>query len=377
MIPWARLLLLACATWLASPTASVRAQTASEPPALAAITDPVERTRVQGLIEGARQEGSFSWLGVMILPEHGKIILDEFKRYYGLPNLTAEYSYSGTGELVTRVEQLLRAKRNTFDVVWTIAWPWYKDLLARNELLQYASPHYEAYTLSHKAKMSMDGFWVSDAYAFSPMYNPAALAARGVKDFAPTSWNDFTDPRLRGLVSISDMVKSSSSAPTGVGILKILGEKWFNDVAKNVQPVLYAQTAQARDWVGSGEFPVTMFSYAKDAESLIKRNIPVKLVYPKEGIVLLPFAPTILKSAPHPNAAKLFIDFVRSQHGAQTVMDSGSLLFFGRPGIKSPDENLLPPWESLNLIPFDWETDGSHKAIRHVRDVYTAAGLGR
>ncbi|MBX6425646.1 MAG: extracellular solute-binding protein [Variibacter sp.] len=347
------------------------------PPVLADINDAAERARVEALIEDARKERHFSWIGVMILPEQGRKILAEFKRYYGLDELSAEYTYAHTGELVTRVEQLLRAKRNSFDVVWTIAWPWYKDLLMRGELMHYSSPHYAAYTLSHQARLSMDGYWVSDAYTFSPLYNPAALEARGVKGFAPTSWKDFTDPRLKGLVSISDMVKSTSSAPTGVGIAKVLGEKWFHDLARNVQPVLYAQTAQARDWVGSGEFPVTLFNYAKDATILLKRNIKVRLIYPQEGVVLLPFAPAILKSAPHPATARLFIDFVRSARGAQTVMDAGSLLFFGRPGVKSPDPELLPPWENLNLIPFDWETDGSPASIKRIREVFREAGLGR
>jgi iron(III) transport system substrate-binding protein len=367
-------LLVVSAVLLAAALGVARAQ---EAPALAAITEPAERARVEALIEGARKEGSFSWIGVMILPEHGQKILAEFKRYYGFVDLRAEYTYSGTGELVTRVEQLLKARRNSFDVVWTIAWPWYKDLLQRGDLMQYVSPHYAAYTLSNQARTSVEGYWVSDAYTFSPLYNPAALEARGVKNFAPTSWRDFTDPRLKGLVSISDLIKSTSSSPTSVGIAKVIGEQWFYDLAKNVQPVLYAQTAQARDWVGSGEFPVTLFNYAKDAASLIERNIPVQLIYPTEGVVLLPFAPTILKSAPHPNAAKLFIDFVRSAHGAQTVMDSGSLLFFGRPGVKSPNPDLLPPWEGVKLIPFDWETDGSHESIQHIREVFRSAGLAR
>ena len=57
---------------------------------------------------------------------------------------------------------------------------------------------------------------------------------------------------------------------------------------------------------------MALFNSPKDALSLLERNLETKQVFPKEGVVLIPFAPIILKSAPHPNTAQLFIDFVRS-----------------------------------------------------------------
>jgi hypothetical protein len=54
--------------------------------------------------------------------------------------------------------------------------------------------------------------------------------------------------------------------------------------------------------------------------------------------VLLPFPAIILAKAPHPNAWKLFIDFVRSALG-QAVMDSGPTMFFGRPGGRDRDKH--------------------------------------
>jgi iron(III) transport system substrate-binding protein len=368
---WLLAALLAAPAWLATPAPGI----AQQAPVFSDIKDEAERARVQKLIDGARKEGALSWIGVQIEPGHADPILAEFKRYYGLNDLRGEYTYSGTGEIVTRIEQLLRAKRNNFDIVWNASWAWYKDLLKRGEIMQYDSPHYAAYTLSEKNGMTQKGFWVSDAYAFAPLYNPATLEARGVKDFNPTSWRDFVDPRLTGQVAMIDVLVSTSAAPVLSGVVKAMGDDWLNALAR-IKPALHIKSSQGRDWVGSGEFSVALLNSPKDALSLVERNLKAKQVFPKEGVVLIPFAPIILKSAPHPNTAQLFIDFVRSAHGTQAMMNAGSLLFFGRPGVKSKYPELLPASEEVKAIPLDWETEGSNEAMKKFRDKVRAVGIG-
>ena len=367
------LLTLAAAAIVAAAALPARAQQA---PALAAVTDPAERARVQALIEEARKEGALSWIGVQIEPGHADAILAEFKRYYGLDDLKGEYTYASTGAIVTRVEQLLRAKRNDFDIVWNASWAWYKDLLKRGEIMKYESPSYAAYTLSDRHGMSAKGYWVADAYAFAPVYNTSALEAHGIKDFHPTSWRDFVDPKLTGQVAMIDALVSTSAAPVLAGVVKAMGDDWLAALGK-IKPALHIKAAQGRDWVGSGEFSIALFNSPKDALSLAQRHLPTHQVFPKEGVVLIPFAPIILASAPHPATSRLFIDFVRSAHGTQTMMDAGSLLFFGRPGVKSRHPDILPPAEEVNAIPFDWDTEGSNAAVSKFREKMRAVGIGR
>jgi iron(III) transport system substrate-binding protein len=349
---------------------------AQEIPALADISDSAEKARVEELIKAAKAEGKFEWIGAFFDPEVAARMDEGFKEYYGLKDVSVEYTYVGTAELVTRVEQLLKADKNNFDIVWTTAWDWYKDLLKRNELLKYDSPNYAAYTLSNEAGMSVDGYWVSDAYAFAPLYNPKVLAEHGLDNFTVTSWGDFLNPKLKGLVSMGNVLESTSYAPAVQGIVKVMGKDWLSNLAKDVAPILYTRAAQARDWVATGEYPIGMLVAAKHAEKLLQDKVDVKLVYPKEGTVLLPFAPVILQKAPHPNLAKLFIDYVRSAKGAQAVNDAGALLFMGRPGIKSSNPELVPSWEDIDVIKMDWDVDGTREAIEKVRADFKDAGLG-
>ena len=53
-----------------------------------------------------------------------------------------------------------------------------------------------------------------------------------------------------------------------------------------------------------------------------QKGAKLKFMLPQEGVVLLPQSMFILKKAPHPNAAKLWIDFILSERG-QTVAGQG------------------------------------------------------
>lgn len=346
------------------------------PPAIAGLDDPAEIERVQALIDGARQEGALEWTGTYVEPEQAEHILQAFRAHYGLEDLRTEYTYAPSGQIVTRVEQVLGAGRNNFDVVWIIAWAWYEDLLDRGEIAEYHSPYYQDYTLSNDAGMSREGYWVSDSYTFHPAYNPASLAQNGVEDFNPTSWNDFLDPRLRGLMSMGDVNRSTTYAPVAQGIHNAMGEEWFTELAENVEPVLFTQTAAGRDWLASGEFPITLMGSAKHAAVLMERGVEVELVYPEEGVPLLPFAPIILEQAPHPNAARLFIDYIRSAEGAQVVMDAGTYMFFGRPGVESPVPEMLPDWSDVNVVPMNWSDEGTEERLSEIREIFTRSGVG-
>ena len=336
---------------------------AQDIPALRDAKDSAERARVEALINAARKEGQLRWTGFNLEAEHGKFVLDGFKAYYGLPDLDATYTNEPqTAPMVTRTEQLIKAGRPTQDITWYVLWPWYKDLLARRYITRYESPYYKDYTLSDKSGNSMPGYWVSDSYAFAPMWNTNALAKRGIKDFNPTSWWDFTDPKFKKLCSIGNMGRSINLAMLGIGLRKALGTDWFMKMAK-LEPAVWQNAAEGRDWCASGEYPIDMYSHATHATRAKAAGANVKLVYPKEGAVVYPFAPIIMANGKNQNAAKLFIDYVRSAPGADRVAASGVFLLFGRPGVKVPPNEFLPSLEKIKTIPMNWDEDTSSEKI--------------
>ena len=349
-----------------------------KPAALANVKDPAESERVGRLIESARNEGSLSWIGVQFSPDKAEPIIEEFKRYYGLEGLKVDYSYTPTGEIIKRVENGLQKHSNEIDIVWTSSPAWYRDLLNRGEIMRYESPFYRDYSLSDRNGMSETGYWVSDAYTFIPLYNPAAVERHGIKNFKPDSWADFADPRLAGGISMIDVTVSTTAAPVLAGITKAMGDQWLMKLGAN-KPTLHVRGGDGREGVGSGEYSVTMFGTPADTLSLLERGIKVEQGFPKEGVVLIPFTPIILTGAPHPHAAQLFIDFVRSPHGTQVAMATRgeALIFFGRPGVTSKYPHLLPASEDVTAIPFDWNAEATNEAIDRLREKARLAGIFR
>jgi ABC-type Fe3+ transport system substrate-binding protein len=77
----------------------------------------------------------------------------------------------------------------------------------------------------------------------------------------------------------------------------------------------------------------------------------------------------ILAKAPHPNAAKLWVDFVLSEQG-QTILVKGEAMVSGRSGFKSPLPDYAPGIDSLRLINVDWQGLSSEK-LKVLRNEWT------
>ena len=342
---------------------------ASDIPALRDAKDATERARVQALIDGARKENVLDWTGIMFEPKHANHIIPGFKEYYGLPDLKVNYTYGNSTEVISRVNQVVKAGRTPPDIVWLVGWDWFSDLMKQGKLMRYESPYYKEYTLSNKAGNSMPGYWVSDAYTNNPMWNVKELEKRGVKDFNPTSWWDFTDPKLSPMACLSNIYTSSTNSSWAIGMRKTVGDDWFIKLAKG-KPAIYTKSDQGERWVATGEYPICLFTRVKSVIELDEGGLKVGFLWPKEGQVLFPFSPVIFAAAAHPNTAKLFIDYVRSLPGTNRIAETRVAIIYGRPGVKIPekDRKFLPPAEQIKVIPMDWTKETTTESMNAVKE---------
>jgi len=101
-----------------------------------------------------------------------------------------------------------------------------------------------------------------------------------------------------------------------------------------------------------------------------QKGANLKFIMPAEGVVLLPQTMFILKKAPHPNAAKLWVDFILSEEG-QNIVVKGEAMISGREGFKSPLPEYAPPIDNLKLIPVDWKSLSTEE-LKKIRAEWTA-----
>ena len=87
-----------------------------------------------------------------------------------------------------------------------------------------------------------------------------------------------------------------------------------------MKPSFLIRSEQIAGRLVSGEDLLAVSGMPTRAYQLNQKGAKLKFMLPEEGVVLLPQAMFILKKAPHPNAAKLWVDFMLSEEGQTLVV---------------------------------------------------------
>jgi len=170
-----------------------------------------------------------------------------------------------------------------------------------------------------EAAKDAEGYWYGDYYGVLAFEVNTAV----VKN-VPTDWADLLKPEYKGQVALAGDPTVSNQAISGVwasgfsegGSLDSAQEgldyfKKLND-AGNFVPVI-AKTAT----VASGETPIRIawtYNGLVDKDSLAG-NPPIEVVVPTTGRFGGMYVQAISAYAPHPNAAKLWMEYLYSDEG--------------------------------------------------------------
>jgi iron(III) transport system substrate-binding protein len=342
----------------------MRSVFAQEPPAFTGASAD-EKARLTGLIDGAKREGSLTYWDVVIQPETNDALVAAFRRHYGLPNSFAvHYQLSATAALVTRIEQEISANRVTIDVAAVGSPPWVFERAAAGDALEYDSPQYKYFAAALARGLGRKGvFAFNGAYLFVPMWSTDQLKFDG------KSWKDVINAVPAGRMSIGDVAKSVAYLATYAGEREVLDQNYFKAVAA-MKPSFLIRSEQIAGRLVTGEDLMSFSGMPTRAYQYNQKGGKLKFMLPEEGSVLLPQSMFILKKAPHPNAAKLWVDFILSEEG-QTILVKGEALVSGRSGFKSPLPDYAPSIDSLKLIGVDWQSLSTEK-LKVLRDEWTA-----
>jgi len=130
----------------------------------------------------------------------------------------------------------------------------------------------------------------------------------------PKSWWDMTKPEY-GKKQIGQVI-AASGGTTWTRVMferQVLGEDYWAKQAAT-DPVLFPSGAPMSDAIVRGE--VTMGPILYNAIFPKQRDgAPVEMIFPPEGAPVNPYASGIPKTAAHPNAAKLFLNWCMSTEG--------------------------------------------------------------
>jgi iron(III) transport system substrate-binding protein len=308
------------------------------------------QTASPDLVKAALAEGQVSYWDTIIQPETNDALAAGFRKAYGLPaSFKVNYTLSATGALVTRVDQELQANRVTMDVAAVASLPWLLQHVREGRIMQYDSPQYAAYSRIFALGLGKKGYFAfNGAYLFVPMWNSENFTLKG------DSWRDVLGAVEPQRLSVGDATKSETYLATYFVLRKTLGDDYFKKLAA-MSPNFILRSENVASRLVSGEDLLTFSGMPTRAYQFNQQGAKLKFMLPKEGVVLLPQATFILAAAPHPAAAKLWIDFVLSEAGQKILVEHEALMS-GRDGFKSPIPDYAPPIESLKVLPVDWSS---------------------
>lgn len=129
-------------------------------------------------------------------------------------------------------------------------------------------------------------------------------------DLEPKSWRDIVDERWRGQLIIDDPRALGGGNYFFVVSYKRFGRE-FQERLASLQPVLTRNIAEATNRVARGEFAM-MVPFVFGLFPQIKDLPTVKIVVPQEGAMFSHYGVAIIKNSPHPNAARVFANFLLS-----------------------------------------------------------------
>ena len=116
---------------------------------------------------------------------------------------------------------------------------------------------------------------------------------------------------------------------------QVLGEDYWTRQAAT-KPKLYPSGAPLSDAVVRGEILIAPLIY-NIVYPKKKDGAPIDAIYPSEGVPIVPYGTGIPKTAKHPNAARLWLDWALSDEGQlHSIRDQGNMTALKNPPMAPP-----------------------------------------
>jgi len=262
------------------------------------------------LIEAAKKEGQVVFYTPLNIND-SRPLLQRFEQKY--PFIKTDLLRMSAEPLLNRILTEDRAGRSVVDVINNTV----INALKKARLLQaYRSPEHPAYLEQFK---DPDGYWASlNNNYFVLGYNTKLVSAKE----APTDWQDLLHPKWKGKIGM-DQEEIEWFAATADAWGRERAGKYHRALAQHQIHWRKGHTLISQ-LIAAGEFPLGIV-YAHRIESMKKAGAPIEWIKTVNPVFVAISPVGLSAKAPHPNAARLLLDFMLSKDSQQFLRNSNRL----------------------------------------------------
>jgi len=271
---------------------------------------------LQALYNAAKEEGAVNLYSHVTASEQIEGFVAAFEEAYPGVEVTIT-NKTGSAILETFLSEK-RAGRNDADVIQYPGMAPFQNEFKKEGLI-------EAYTPTSAevfpAESTVPGYaypWLT--YSMGAVYNKDLITEKELELLQ--TYEGWTDPIWKGRIS--------SGSPGSASIQRALfqwvdqdpklGEEWLKAFAE-LKPVPFNSITPAAERVIAGEFVASFPQMAVSAARAIPEGAPIGWVT-QEYTVTNPALVAVASKAPHPNAAKLLMEFHLSEAGQKAMVES-------------------------------------------------------
>jgi iron(III) transport system substrate-binding protein len=277
----------------------------------AAAPEPTAVT--PALVDAARQEGKVAFYSALELPTAERLGRMFEAKY---PGIAVRVERSGAERIFQRIAQEQASHIHAVDIANSTDPAHYIDWKSRDWLAPYVPEDVARhYAPEH---VDPDGMHATLCAWFEVIGYNTALVGR---EDAPKSYADLLDPKWKSKIVKGHPGYSGAILTATYLLARDLGWSYFEKLAQ--QKIMQVQSAaEPPKKIHVGERAVMADGNDYNLVLLKEQGRPVEVVHAEEGSPLIIVPSGIFRTAPNPNAARLFQSYLFGAEAQQALVDA-------------------------------------------------------
>ena len=145
--------------------------------------------------------------------------------------------------------------------------------------------------------------------------NSLAINTSLVKPGEIKGYTDFLNQKWKGKIVLNDPTITGTASEWFFATMNMMGADFHRRLVKQ-EPMVTRDLRQQVEWLARGKYPIALSPYKGEVAEFQRLGAPVDWITPAEGEFISPSGSiAYFDKAPHPNAAKVFVNWLLSKEG--------------------------------------------------------------